>query len=105
MTFTQFAKEVLGYDTITTFWDDFSIADRFGLAAVKDTFDRAFAEWKTDYKYLTELVLVLNNKKWQHSEINPRFAELYNELWHKAGEYACKNLKGEELEYFYKVAE
>lgn len=105
MAFTQFAKEVLGYDTITTFWDDFSIADRFGLAAVKDTFNRAFAEWKTNYKYLTELVLVLNHKIWRHSEVNPRFAELYTELWNKAGEYACENLKGEELEYFYGVTD
>lgn len=105
MTFTQFAKEVLGYDTITTFWDDFSIAAHFGLAAVKDTFDRAFAEWKTDYKYLTELVLVLNHKIWQHYKENPKLAELYNELWNKAGEYACKHLKDEEFEYFYTVTD
>ena len=30
----------------TTFWQDFSIADAFGVAAIKDTFKRAFAEWK-----------------------------------------------------------
>lgn len=105
MTFSQFAKQELGYDTITTFWEDFSIADRFGFAAVKDTFNRAFAEWKTDYKYLTELVLVLNHKIWQHYRENPKLAELYNELWNKAYDYACKNLKGEDYKYFYKVVE
>ena len=103
MNFAQFAKEELGYDTTTTFWDDFSIADRFGLAAVRDTFNRAFAEWKTDYKYLTELVLVLNHKIWQHYKENPKLAELYKELWNKADEYACDNLNDEELEYFYAV--
>lgn len=37
-----------GYKPFTTFWQDFSIADRFGASAVQDTFNRAFAEWKDD---------------------------------------------------------
>ena len=61
---------VNGYETFTTFWQDFSIADRFGVAAIKDTFTRAFNEWKHDYKYLTELVMVLNWKIWQTSITN-----------------------------------
>ena len=43
----------------STFWQDFCIADAFGLNAVQDTFNRAFGEWKTNYKMLTELVGVL----------------------------------------------
>ena len=38
-----------GYVLTTTFWEDFSIADRFGEAAIKDTFKRAFNEWKGNY--------------------------------------------------------
>lgn len=53
--------EDLGYTPITTFWQDFSIADKFGPAAIRDTFKRAFAEWKGNYKYLTELVMVIAN--------------------------------------------
>ena len=56
----------IGYKPKTTFWQDFSIADLYGADAVQDTFNRAFDEWKTDYIYLTELVLVLNHKAWQH---------------------------------------
>lgn len=48
----------------TTFWDDFSIADAFGVGAIKDTYNRAFKEWKSDYRYLTDLVIVLNHKCW-----------------------------------------
>lgn len=55
-----------GYELQTTFWEDFSIADRFGLSAIQDTFKRAFEEWKNNYKYLTELILVLNHKIWQY---------------------------------------
>ena len=42
----------------TTFWDDFSIAERFGENAILDTYKRAMKEWKSNYKYLTELVIV-----------------------------------------------
>lgn len=57
-----------GYEVKTTFWEDFSIAERFGLSAIQDTFNRAFKEWKEDYEFLTELVLVLNHKIWQYHE-------------------------------------
>lgn len=67
MTFQEFMQEV-GYDLITTFWEDFSIADKYGIAGVKDTYKRAFNEWKDDYKFFTELTLVLNHKIWQHCE-------------------------------------
>ncbi len=90
-----------GYKPITSFWTDFSIADRFGVKGIKETFNNNFEEWKDNYKYLTELVLVLNHKIWQWYEKNEQLAKLYNELWQKADSYACENLKGEEMEYFY----
>lgn len=37
MTFKEFMQEN-GYDPITTFWEDFSIADKYGIAGVKDTY-------------------------------------------------------------------
>lgn len=91
----------VGYEPKTTFWEDFSIADRFGVEAVKDTFSRAFNEWKGDYIYLTELVMVLNHKIWQHYETNETLARIYTEFYEQADEYACDNLKGDELTYFY----
>ena len=45
MTFKEFMKEN-GNEVKTTFWEDFSIAERFGLSAIQDTFNRAFKEWK-----------------------------------------------------------
>lgn len=55
-------EEYAGYTPKTTFWQDFSIAERFGEKAVRDTFRRAMSAWKSNYVYLTELVLVLNHK-------------------------------------------
>lgn len=96
---------VNGYETKTTFWEDFSIADRFGAEAVKDTYNRAFKGWKDNYIYLTELVMVLNWKIWQHYEKNEPLARVYNDLWEQADEYACENLHGEEAEYFFRVTD
>ena len=80
MTFKEFMKEV-GYNLLTTFWEDFSIADKYGIVGVKDTYRRAFNEWKDDYKFFTELTLVLNHKIWQHYESNRELAALYDRLW------------------------
>ena len=97
--------EMLGYEPKTTFWQDFSIADAFGADAVKDTFNRAFDEWKTDHIYLTELVMVLNHKIWQHYEHNDELARIYNDLWQTADAWAAENLTGEELDYFYRTTD
>lgn len=88
----------------TTFYMDFTIADHFGIEAIKDTFNRAFEEWKTDYKYLTFLVLNLNHKIWEHYENrNEEYARLYDGLWRYAHAYATEYLKGEELNYYLRV--
>ena len=89
-----------------TFWMDFTIADASGVNAIKDTFNRAFNEWKDDYKMLTALVIVLNHKIWQHYEAeNNKLASVYNELWEKADQYACNTLKDEALKYFLEVTD
>ena len=100
-TFSWRMAEEIGYEPKTTFWEDFSIADMFGKNGVEDTFRRAFEDWKDDYIYLTELVMVLNHKIWQHYERNKELAEVYNRLWEKADQYAMDNLEGDELKYFY----
>lgn len=104
MTFREFMKEN-GYEVKTKFWEDFSLAERFGLSAIQYTFNRAFKEWKEDYEFLTELVLVLNRKIWQYHEKRPEFAELYNTLWEQTDQYAMENLKDEELSYFFDVTD
>ena len=101
----QYALDFCGYETITTFGNDFDIAEAFGADAIRDTYNRAFNDWKTDYKYLTELVLILNWKIWQHYETNEPLAKIYNDLWATADAWACENLTGAELEYFYSTTD
>lgn len=94
-----------GYETITTFWDDFTIADSFGVDAIKDTYKRAFEERKGDYKYLTELVLVLNRKIWYWYKKDKIIANCYNTLWAECDWYAYNNLEGKELSYFVNITD
>lgn len=98
-------EAMTGYRPFTTFFEDFSIAETFGVDAVRESYTRAFEGWKNNYKYLTELVMVLNWKIWEHYQRNDTLAHLYNELWANADGWACDNLQGEELNYFYRTTD
>jgi len=96
-------EEMTGYKPLTTLYTDFGIAEKFGKGAIVDTFERMFYEYKNskNYKLMTELVMVLNWKIWEHYESNENLAKLYNELWGKADSYCVDNFEGEAAEYFY----
>ena len=70
--------EITGYDPMTTFWQDFSMAEKFGNEAIADTYRKVKAEWKDNYKHWTELGLVLNHKIWQWHERDNQKATLYD---------------------------
>ena len=75
---------MFNYQPLTTAWSDLSIADRFGEKGVKETYSMLFLNLNSNYKELTELVMCLNHKIWQHHENNRKLAELYNQLWRMA---------------------
>lgn len=90
------------YECKTTFWSDFTIADRFGIPAIKDTYRRAFNDWKHDIIYMTELVMVLNWKTWEANANNDTpLCKCYRGLWNEANDYCWNNFKGDDLTYFY----
>lgn len=103
-TYTWHMAKELGYEPKTTFWKDFSIAEKFGGAAIRDTYERAFEEWKDNHVYLTELSMVLNHRLWKHYD-NGRLdlAKIYDKLWRKTDDYAYANLKDEKLNYYTKT--
>lgn len=74
-----------GYQFKTTYWQDFSIADKFGISAVKDTYRKIKPLALNDAMDFAELVCVLNWKIWEHYESkNDGLANAYNELWDEA---------------------
>ena len=98
-------EAVTGYKPQTTFWDDFSIADRFGKDAIIDTYHRAFQDWHRSVVYITELALVLNWKSWEYAESNPDLSRLYEYLWDIVNTWCYDNLKGRDLDYYYKTTD
>jgi len=94
------------YEMKTTFWQDFTIADAFGLNAVTDTCTRAFREWHDDVVYVTELALVLNWKCWEHYEKgNDALGMLYRDLYYEVRGWCLDNLEGADLEYYFKTTD
>lgn len=99
-------EEQTGYKPITTFYLDFSIAEKFGVEGVIDTYKRGLqTAVSMGYKALTEFVMVLNWKIWEHYQTNEPLAKVYNDLWKEADEYAMEHLKGNELSYYYKTTD
>ena len=98
--------DMSGYQPITTFWSDFTIADAFGADAVKDTYTRAFGEWKSTTEYITELTLILNWKIWYWND-NGRedLARLYDSLWRESDQWCMDNLKGDDLQYYLRTTD
>jgi len=96
--------EFSGYEPITTFWQDFSIADKFGNNAIADTYRRAKSEWKDNYKYWTELCLVLNHKIWHWHERDNQRAILYDKLWREADAMTAE-WSDKEQEYYFEITD
>jgi hypothetical protein len=89
-----------GYEVKTTFWSDFTIADAFGVDAIKDTYKNAFNSWKHHYEYVTELALVCNWKLFSYYEKDEDKYNLYLKLYQQTDEWCMNNLKGSELMYY-----
>jgi hypothetical protein len=96
-----------GYKPMTTFYEDFSIADKFGISAITDTYNSIKRNLKSlDYKYTTELYMALNWKIWEHYyKNNEPIARLYDKLWREIGAWVYENFNKEELSYFYRITD
>ena len=89
-----------------TFYSDFSVADFFGVKAIKDTYISAFGGWKTNAKMFTEFVMALNHKLWfWHNCGITEYSELYDKLWKEADAYACDTFKGDDATHYYAVTD
>lgn len=102
-----------GYETKTTFFQDFSVAEfcecyMNDKNAIRKTYDKSVKEWIKNTVYGTELVLVLNHKCWEHHERgNNELRELYRELYYKAHDAYCEANKDNDdaISYFYEVTD
>lgn len=97
-------EELTGYKPITTFYTDFSIADKFGVDAIKDTYNKAFNGWNHDYKYITELAMVLNWKSFEH-EKNKEYCELYCDLYEELDSWCYEHFTEQQRKYYFETTD
>ena len=99
-------EEETGYKPISTFWEDFSIAEKCSVLSIKQTYEMAFKFWKSNYKMMTELCMVLNHKIWLWYDLqNEDLSKVYNGLWEQLDIYLQDNLTGDELDYYYRTTD
>lgn len=95
----------IGYKRQTTFFSDLSIAEVYGVASLKDTYNKIIKSWLGDVVYFTEFVMCLNWKIHQHFDRNQTLAEVYNELFVKANKMAYDTYTGDELSYYIRTTD
>lgn len=107
MIYEDFLSQFTDWRPTQLYWQRFSIAEGYGKEEIKYVYREIFGEAKSDFKLLTELVMILNHKTWQHCEniVNSDLCDLYKKLFYDTQEYAFKTLKGEELRYFADVTD
>lgn len=96
------------YRRRTTFYADLSIAEYYGEANVKDTYNRVMNEWLDNIEYITEFVLCLNWKCWEHHDRdNHGLAVLYHDLYYKAVDEVMEHYKNDQkaLLYYYEITD
>ena len=104
MNYLNYMCNMTGYQPFTTTYEDFTISEEFGAAAIETLYTQLFEKYKTDYKRLTELVMMLNWKSWEHNSLgNYEISELYADLFYKARDYGYDHLKDDELSYFWRT--
>lgn len=104
--FTRGIYEMNGYETQTTLYGDFTIADAFGVDAVKDTYNRVFNEWQHSAVFMTELSLVLNHKIWEHHhKDNSELITIYDTLWKLHDEWCGRAMSDEDYEYYLRITD
>ncbi len=103
--FENYLKEMSGYERKTTFYADLSIAEWCGGSkAVQETYKRVMKQWMSDIEYITEFVMAINIKSWEHYERgNETLSKLYSELYHKAYEAVANHYENDEkaISYFW----
>ena len=92
---------------LTTFNEDFAIANVYGIKAVKDTYKNALEYAKTDYKYFTELVIVLNMYCWALYDMEEtELSKVYSDLYYKACDKFYSTFKDKEAQnYFFEMTD
>lgn len=87
------------------FWQAFTEAEKDGEATIITIASIMYQRWRDDIEELTDLVMVINHKSWDHyRKGNAKYQEVYTELYYKyyekALDYLEKEGREDDLRYF-----
>lgn len=98
--------KVCGYQPISTYYTDFGIAEWYGADAIRDTYNNAISNWGSDIKWVTEIVMVLNWKIWEHYYSgNEQMAKFYDSLWRQSVDYVFEHFSGDDITYYLRTTD
>lgn len=81
-----------------TWFQDFKIATAFGEKAVRDTYRRAYKEWKNDVVAMMELTFALNIFCWELFYANREpLSKVYSDLYYDCYNKCTRKFKGDDL--------
>lgn len=104
--------KITGYKILTDYWEQFTKVELeaetqdAAIKAAKKLYKELLPAAKKDYKKLTELVMVLNHKCWDHSELDQNLIGIwYSDEYLKLHDWALDHLKGDEFSYYYQTVD
>jgi len=98
----------LPHEDPTTWMQDFYIANMFGAKAIKDTYNTAVKEWKSDAVMMTWLCVALNHWSWiMYEHHKPELSELYADLYYKCKDkfYKVHEKDKDACRYFFEITD
>lgn len=89
----------------SVFWEAFDNADETGKKTITAIAGILFERWKDEVHELTDLVMVINHKCWEHyrngnDDLSSFYGDLYYEYYEKTINYMEKKGMDSELTYF-----
>lgn len=90
-----------------TFYADLSIAECFGIESIKDTIKRVLKEWMSSIEAITEFVMCVNHKSWEHVDNNPELSQAYADLYYEVQDKVLSHYENDSnaLSYYYRITD
>ena len=79
-------KSFEGVNPMDAFWKAFVDTDIWGVASIEMTFRSIFTQYKNDPYFLSQLVMMLNNRYWLVLKSKRNFGIIltYQNIWNEA---------------------
>ena len=93
-------KSFEGVNPMDAFWKAFVDTDIWGVASIEMTFRSIFTQYKNDPYFLSQLVMMLNNRYWLVLKSKRNFGIIltYQNIWNEVLQYAENTLQGGDLQ-------